>query len=315
MPIGNMGDRTRSGASWLWRGVLAGAAAIGRLIGALLVGIFHLLRGIWRGFYWCVALLATTVKAVAVFVFAACAVVGKWIFRQMRHGVALCRRHRLAALAALVLLGTALLCWQYTGPLCWRYRCELSDFMHHLFSKQDNDTEHATWYYAVNVLFLPLQTLLLVVGGVYALLTLRQSSRFKQHDVEASCVNEYIAAERRMHEATTEAEMKAAARAYWALVVYEYHWWRQGLISRELFTVWSAYHMQKLKPNAPGFTKLSTCNIQKSFELAKEAEVFRSPSSFERLIRYLIARAGDAKAGDLKWHHIERFRHRWPPHF
>ncbi len=300
-------DRIRRAAISLRRGALAGAGAIGRVLRALFAGIFHLVQGIWRIFYWCVALVATIVKTVAVLVFAICAALGKWIFRQIRHGVALYQQHLVAGLAV---LGIGVI-----GVLCWRYRGALSDFMHHLLDKQESDSEHATWYYAVNVIFLPLQTALLVIGGVYALLTLRQSSRFKQHDVEAHCVSEYVAAERRMHEATDSVEMKAAARAYWTLVVYEYHWWRQGLISRELFTVWSAFHMQKFKRDAPGYTMLPTCNLRGSFELAKDDKVFRNPSSFVGLIGYLIARADDPDAGDLKWHHIERFRHGWPPHF
>jgi hypothetical protein len=298
-----MGDRIRRGAVWLWRGVVAGATAIGRV---LFLGILHLLRGIWRGCYWCVAIIATGVKVAALFIFGICVGVGKWIFRQIRHGIAWCRRYGAASLVILFIAGV--------GITCWWYRCELSDFLHHLLRKQQPDTEHATWYYAVNVIFLPLQTALLVIGGFYALLTLRQSSRFKQHDVEARCVSEYMAVERKMHEATNEIQMKAAARAYWTLIVYEYHWWRQGLISRELFTVWSAFHMQKLKRDAPGYTKLPTWNLRRSFRFARRDKVFRSPSSFRRLIRHLIARA-DADAGNLKWHQIERFRRGCPPHF
>lgn len=278
--------------------------AVGGFCSAVVVGLFG---GLWRACRWCAALIATAAAAVVHLIVRICAAIAGWSVAQVRHGLAWGHRW---GMATVFLAGVA------TIPIvCWLYQGELSTELHALLTKQEMDTQHATWYYAVNVIFLPLQTLLLVIGGIYAWVTLRQSSRFKQHDAESRCVSEYVAVEQKMHAAQTEAEMKAAARAYWTLIIYEYHWWRRGLISRELFTVWMAFHIQKFAPNAPRYTNLPAWSLLRSFKFAKRDRVFRTPSSFEQLMRYLIARARDTDAADLKWHQIERFRHGWGPHF
>lgn len=295
---------TRRLAIRIRHGTARAAAAVGGFCSAVVVGIF---RGLWGACYWCAALIAGAAAATAHFIARICVAVARWMLAQARHGLAWGHR---SGLVAVILVGVV------TIPIaCWWFQSELSTDLKALLTKQTGDSEHATWYYAVNVIFLPLQTALLVIGGFYAWLTLRQSSRFKQHDAEARCVSDYVVVEQKMHAAQNEAEMKTAARAYWTLIIYEYHWWRRGLISRELFTVWMAFHMQKFGPNAPVYTNLRTWTLLRSFKSAKRDKVFRTPSSFERLMRYLIARANDAEPTDLKWHHIERFRHGWGPHF
>jgi hypothetical protein len=288
----------------IWHGAVKAVVAVGSFCSAVFVGFF---RGLWHVCRRCAALIATASVAVAHLIVRICVAVACRILAQIRHGLAW--GHRWGP-ATIFLVGAATI-----AVVCWLFRTELSTGLHALFNSQGTDTAHATWYYAVNVIFLPFQTALLIIGGIYAWLTLRQSSRFKQHDAEARCVSDYIAVEQKMHAATTEADMKAAARAYWTLIIYEYHWWRRGLISRELFTVWMAFHVQKFGPNAPVYTNLQTWTLLRSFNFAKRDKVFRTPSSFARLMRYLIVRAGDADGVDLKWHHIERFRHGWGPHF
>jgi hypothetical protein len=285
-------------------GAVRVVVAVGRFCSAVFLGFFG---GLWHICRRCGALIATTCATVARLVIHFCVALAYLVLAQIRRGLAW--GHRWGP-ATIVLVGVT------TIPVsCWLFRTELSAGLHDLLALQGTDTAHATWYYAVNVIFLPLQTALLIIGGVYAWLTLRQSARFKQHDAEARCVSDYIAVEQKMHAAKTEADMKAAARAYWTLIIYEYHWWRRGLISRELFTVWMAFHMQKFGPNAPVYTNFQAWNLLRSFNFAKRNKVFRTPSSFAQLMGYLIGRARAADGADLKWHHIERFRHGWGPHF
>ena len=75
-----------------------------------------------------------------------------------------------------------------------------------LFATQGTDTSHATLYYAVTIIFLPLQTLLVLVGGTYGWQALRQNRRFKQHEVEASCVRDYVAIDQRFEQAAGDSE-------------------------------------------------------------------------------------------------------------
>jgi hypothetical protein len=188
-----------------------------------------------------------------------------------------------------------------------------------LFATQKGDTSHATLYYAVTVIFLPLQTLLVLVGGAYGWQALRQNLRFKQHEVEASCVRDYVAIDQRFELAASDGEkIKEAVRAYWALIVYEYYWWRRGLVSRTLFTIWCEFHVQKFRKNAPyKFPSDGTPpfgSFREGFEFCRSNSVFSHPSVFDDLMQYLIKRA-DNSLENLQWYDIEHYRRGWRRHF
>jgi hypothetical protein len=170
------------------------------------------------------------------------------------------------------------------GWKLWRYYA-VGD----LFHKNKQDTQHATDYYAVNVIFLPLQTLLLVLASLVGGWTLIQNRKFKQHDVEATCVRDYLALEDRLENAGGDGpKLVAAIRAYWTLMVYEYYWWRRGLLSHGVFTIWCEFRVQrfrddpayKFNPDAfgagvnPPFT-----NYRGGFEFCKTKKVFRTRPS------------------------------------
>jgi hypothetical protein len=233
-----------------------------------------------------------------------------WEANQRPIAVAYVRRYGHVSFYVLALVVIAALGWIF-----WQYHV-VSD----LLKVDSKDTPHANDYYAVNVLVLPMQTVLLLVASVYGAWTLNQNRKFKQHDVEATCVRDYVAIEDRLANTTGDgAKTVAAVRAYWTLMVYEYYWWRRGLISRGLFTIWCEFRVQRFRGNPdytftpdtfgagqqPPFTK-----YKGGFEFCKTSKVFRSPSAFEDLMRYLIDRATN-NLDNLQWYEIERFRHKW----
>lgn len=176
----------------------------------------------------------------------------------------------------------------------------------------NQETPHATEYYAFNVIFLPLQTLLLFVASIYGWWTLRQNRRFKQHDVEARCISDYLTFEQRLHKTHDEKEFIANVRAYWTLILYEYYWWKSGLISRKLFTIWCEFRVQRFRDN-PKYEFAATMNptlhdYRGAFKFCRKNKVFRSRSGFTSLMAYLIKRAKD-KRENLHWSEIERFRY------
>lgn len=188
-----------------------------------------------------------------------------------------------------------------------------------LFATQGTDTSHATLYYAMTIIFLPLQTLLVLVGGAYGWQALRQNRRFKQHEVEASCVRDYVAIDQRFEQAASDGDkIKEAVRAYWALIVYEYYWWRRGLVSRTLFTIWCEFHVQKFRKNAPyKFLPDETPpfrSFREGFDFCRSNSVFSHPSVFDDLMQYLIKRA-DNNLENLQWYDIEHYRRGWRRHF
>jgi hypothetical protein len=198
------------------------------------------------------------------------------------------------------------------------------DVVHRVFPKDSaKDSRNGDFYYLVNILFVPLQTVLLLIGGLVALRTLNQSHKFKQHDVETNCVRDYIAIEKRLLEATGDRKkLEGAVRAYWMLMVYEYYWWRRGLLSRGLFTIWCEFRVQQFrKPPtyvttpAPTGAELPLTHFSEGYEYCKSVNVFPSPSGFEDLMKFLIDRAGNRNIQKLKWRDIEYYRYRWDDEF
>lgn len=221
-----------------------------------------------------------------------------------RTGVAYIRRYATWGVFYLAVIGAFVF-----GYIVWHDK-----LMADLFQLQKPDTQHATYYYAVNVIVLPLQTLLLLVAGLYGWWTLNQNRKFKQHDVEATCVRDYVALEERLESAKTDtAKFVAAVRAYWTLMVYEYYWWREGLISREIFAIWCEFRMQRFRGGAADIFGANAAapftDYTSAYRYCKDQKVFRSPSRFIDLMEYLIDRS--ATKSSLSWPEIERFRHGW----
>jgi len=201
--------------------------------------------------------------------------------------------------------------------LSWYYWPAVPKLMHRVLPKAPSDTPNADFYYLVNILFVPLQTFLLLIGGAYAWRTLRQSHKFKQHDVEARCITDYLALEQRLAEAGRDnEEIESAVRAYWTLMLYEYYWWRHDLLSRDLFTNWCEFRAQRFHKNAeyrftplpPGSTQtLPFTDYRDGYAYFKGQKVYPGPSRFDDLMQSLIDRA-TAGATTVRWSDIEQYR-------
>jgi hypothetical protein len=188
------------------------------------------------------------------------------------------------------------------------------DVVHRLLPRE-SDTRNADFYYLINIIFVPLQTMILLIGGGFALWTLSQNHKFKQHDVEAKCIEDYLAIEQQLIDAGNDAaKIVSAVRAYWILMLYEYYWWRQGLLSRDLFANWCEFRVQRFEKK-PDYafgtqgTRLPFKNYLEGYAYFKNEKVFRSPSLFDDLMLALIDRAGKKVDKRLQWFEIERYRH------
>lgn len=187
------------------------------------------------------------------------------------------------------------------------------DVVHRVFPRDaTKDTRNGDYYYLVNMLFIPLQTGLLLLAGFAGFRTLRQGHHFKQYDVEAACIRDYLEIERQISQAGTEQDFTSAVRSYWVLMLYEYYWWRKDLLSRELFANWCQFRVQRFRTNAnyalPGTGTPSFRTYRQGYEHFRTQKVFPSPSRFDDLMTALMDRATTG-AGDLNWKDIERFRH------
>lgn len=242
-------------------------------------------------------------------------VAGRWSQGMLRMIAAFWHRYGYCTFYLVILAGVGMLGW-----VLWQ-----DHVIGDLLTKANSDSEHANDYYFVNIVFLPFQAFLLLVGGLYAAWTLSQNHKFKQHDVEAMCVRDYVAIEQRLEAAQGDGPRTVGAiRAYWTLMVYEYYWWRRGLISRGLFTIWCEFRVQRFRDNTPYTFAADTFDAnnaaapfpdyQTGFAYCKSKKVFRSPSRFEDLMLYLKQRAHD-DLDNLQWHEIERFRHGWRERF
>ena len=192
------------------------------------------------------------------------------------------------------------------------------DLVEQLLPKNAADTRNANLYYLANIIFVPLQTFLLLIGGLYAWRTLSQNRKFKQHDVESACIRDYLAIEKQLADAGSDRQkIEAAVRAYWILMVYEYYWWHRGLLSRDLFAIWCEFRVQRFRNNPtyafgtqPAENPLQFKNYREGYVFCKSEKVFRSPSKFDDLMLALTERA-NSQADNLRWHEIEQYRHGW----
>ena len=277
------------------------------------------LASLWSGFLGLVSAAARFGKALYSVAIAAAKTAGKFLMISFRYAVACLHRYKLAILVAVLLSGLSVTTWYYWPPVpkpLHRHmiRPARPDVVHRLLPRDNKDTRNGDFYYLANILFIPLQTMLLLVGGAAGFWTLRQGHRFKQYDVEANCIKEYLAIEEQLAEADNS-KIFRAARSYWVLMLYEYYWWRKDLISRELFANWCEFRVHRFRRNAVYTFNAATTGVQPSFSTYRQGythfrdeKVFPSPSRFNDLMEELMRRA-NAREDNLTWKDIERFRH------
>jgi hypothetical protein len=173
------------------------------------------------------------------------------------------------------------------------------DLVEQTLPKNAADTRNANLYYLANIIFVPLQTFLLLIGGLYAWRTLSQNRKFKQHDVESVCIRDYLAIAKQLADAGSDRQkIEVAIRAYWILMVYEYYWWHRGLLSRDLFAVWCEFRVQHFRKNPtyafatqPSDDPFKFKDYREGYAFCKSEKVFRSPSKFDDLMLALMERA------------------------
>jgi hypothetical protein len=185
--------------------------------------------------------------------------------------------------------------------------------LHRFFPRNDKNSPNEDFYYLVNIFFLPTQTMLVLIAGVFGWRTLSQGHKFKQHDVEARCIKDYLEIEQQLTKARTNDELISAVREDWVLMLYEFYWWRQNLLSRELFTNWCEFRRQRFAKNEAyldkGGTPLEFTNYISGYNHFRTEKVFPRDSRFDYLMRYLISRRKSKKP--VTWYEIEHFRHGW----
>jgi hypothetical protein len=188
-----------------------------------------------------------------------------------------------------------------------------------LITDTTHDSAHANLYYVITIICLPLQTFLLLIAGLYGWRTLRQNLEFKQRDVEQQCVDDYLAILKQLRDAAIDpVKIEAAVRAYWIHMIYEFYWWRRGLISRGLFLIWAEFREREFRKNhsyypaGHAFQANQTPPIRtfvEGFEFCRDQHVFRKNSDFIKFMTYLLIRSRRPERR-LWWFEIERFRHR-----
>jgi hypothetical protein len=99
---------------------------------------------------------------------------------------------------------------------------------------KDNDL--TSLYNVVNVIFLPLQTFLLVLAGTIAYRTYFKAAEFKQRDIESDCVKRYDEIEAFKH--SDEFQILSYMRRYWSHQIHQYYMWSRRLISDQLYMTW-----------------------------------------------------------------------------
>jgi hypothetical protein len=178
------------------------------------------------------------------------------------------------------------------------------------FARDLKDTANGDFYYLVNIFFIPFQTALVVIGGLVAWRTLGQGHKFKQYDVESSCIKEYLAIENQLATATGDA-VPRGLRQYWVLMLYEYYWWRQDLLSRAIFTNWCEFRRQRFAKNENFPAGLPFANYLAAYSYFRRLKVFPKNGPFDKLMRYLIRHRHRPRP--ITWYEIEYFRHGFRP--
>jgi hypothetical protein len=126
-------------------------------------------------------------------------------------------------------------------------------------------------------------------------------------------MKDYLDIERQLEETRTNEEIKRAVRLDWVLMLYEYYWWRQDLVSRELFTNWCEFRRQRFAKNTTyldkGDTPLGFNSYIGGYITFRKEKVFPRDSGFDHLMRHLINRRHSKTP--VTWQEIEHFRYRW----
>jgi hypothetical protein len=212
----------------------------------------------------------------------------------------------------LFLIGLAAL-----AAIIWVFVFEF-DAAHWLTVDSSHDSSHANLYYVVTIVCLPLQTLLLLIAGLYAWRTLRQNLQFKQRDVEQQCVDDYLAIHEQMREAATDTDkIEASVRKYWIHMIYEFYWWRRGLISSRLYRIWTEFREREFRTNLsyypvghvfPPNQASPIKTFVDGYEFCRNNYVFRKNTDFVKFMDYLLERSKKPER-HLWWFQLEPFRH------
>lgn len=265
----------------------------------------------WISFDW---LKTTEARSVAAF---------KRAWRVVRRPVAHLFRHSGLILLILVVLGGIAIGWHYwprihhqaeRHGLLFRPAHAPPNAVHRLFPRNaDKNSPNEDFYYLVNILFVPTQTILVLLAGFFGWRSLSQGHKFKQHDVEVRCIKDYLDIEQQLAKACTNDEVISAVRQDWVLMLYEYYWWRQDLVSRDLFTNWCEFRRQRFAKNEAYPDKrdapLGFNNYIGGYIRFRKDKIFPRDSGFDHLMRHLISRRNSNTP--VTWHEIEHFRYRW----
>jgi hypothetical protein len=289
-----------------------GCARLLATLGAIGSGILKLVIAAWNGF-------KAFLSAVGDMLTVGGRAIGYGGLVSMRFIAALLQRHlrsiAIVGLTILIILAIAYLVHHFTHHVVHRvYRPPPPNAWERWFARDLKDSANGDFYYLVNIFFIPFQTVLVLVGGLVAWRTLGQGNKFKQYDVESSCIKEYLDVENRLAEAEDADETTRAARQYWVLMLYEYYWWRQDLLSRAIFTNWCEFRRQRFAKNDPFGTPdaaLPFDSYLAAYFYFRRKKVFPKKGPFDQLMRYLIRHRH--RALPITWYEIESFRHGFRP--
>jgi len=100
-------------------------------------------------------------------------------------------------------------------------------------------------------------------------------------------------------------------------MIYEFYWWRRGLLSRGLFLICSEFREREFRENKSYYpaqhnfagTQPPFGTFVEGYTFCRNNNVFRSDSHFVNLMNYLLKRSRQPQRR-LWWFQIERFRHR-----
>jgi hypothetical protein len=309
-----------------WAGTITG-------LGTAATAVLSVPKAVWSGIAWCGAsiwtgiigafsVIGSAVTAGGHAISYAGVVTMKFIGDIIMGAVALLLRHLKFIFVVLFICAVAIVASYFAHWMLHQhpvahplYRPPEANAFDRSFSRETKDSPNGDLYYLVNIFFIPFQTVLVVIGGFVAWRTLGQGHKFKQYDVESNCIKEYLSIEEELAKATTNEQRVRAWRQYWVLMLYEYYWWRQDLLSRAIFTNWCEFRRQRFGKMEP-FTKIDGGALPFQSYLGgytyfRRRKVFPRGGPFDKLMKYLI-RERD-RDSPITWFEIEHFRHGWQP--
>ncbi|MBV8777954.1 MAG: hypothetical protein JO032_17835 [Alphaproteobacteria bacterium] len=164
-------------------------------------------------------------------------------------------------------------------------------------------------YDVVNVVFLPLQTWLLIFAGIVAYRTYLNGREFKQRDIEAECVRRYEEIEHLRQSPEFNLDPLPYVKRYWSHQIHQYYMWNRNLISNELYMIWlQGRWLNFLQNENFGDPQNNTViDYRSGFEYLRAQEHFLGNETFVRLMSEI---AGRAMRGDHLFGHRELRRYR-----